>query len=145
VELGVPVADKSATAIRDTVNCDIAPAFAPTCKIPALAFVAVGICQAYAVTEAAFGPRIEASPVVRVGAVVFGYKLSWAACVPSPGILTLDGVIAPKVSVIAGVVVAVATVPDTPFAVTIETVVTEPPPGHWLLFFVQIMSSTPES
>ena len=38
------------------------------------------------------------------------------------------GVIAPKVKVIAGVVVAVATVPETPLAVTTETLVTVPDP-----------------
>src|SRR6185312_3588489 len=38
------------------------------------------------------------------------------------------GVIAPRVKVIAGVVVAVATVPETPFAVTTETAVTVPVP-----------------
>lgn len=40
----------------------------------------------------------------------------------------LDGVIAPSVSVIAGVVVAVATLPDTPLAVVTETEVTVPDP-----------------
>lgn len=39
---------------------------------------------------------------------------------------TDDGVIAPKVNVIAGVVVAVATEPETPLAVTTETDVTVP-------------------
>ena len=42
--------------------------------------------------------------------------------------LTLVGVIAPSVKVIAGVVVAVATEPETPFAPTTETVVTVPVP-----------------
>jgi hypothetical protein len=42
--------------------------------------------------------------------------------------LTEVGVIAPKVRVIAGVVVAVATEPETPLAVTTETEVTVPPP-----------------
>jgi hypothetical protein len=44
--------------------------------------------------------------------------------------LTDVGVMAPRVSEIAGVVVAVATVPDTPFAVLTDTDVTvpEPPP-----------------
>ena len=37
------------------------------------------------------------------------------------------GVIAPNVSVIAGVVVGLATLPETPLAVTTETVVTVPP------------------
>lgn len=41
---------------------------------------------------------------------------------------TVVGVIAPNVSVIAGVVVAVATLPETPFAVTTETEVTLPVP-----------------
>ena len=41
-------------------------------------------------------------------------------------LFTEVGVIAPKVSVIAGVVPAVATVPDTPLAVVTETVVTVP-------------------
>jgi hypothetical protein len=48
-----------------------------------------------------------------------------------PVAATLDGVIAPRVKVIAGVLVAFATVPDTPFAVTTETLVTVPVPlGH---------------
>ena len=42
--------------------------------------------------------------------------------------LILDGVIAPRLSVIAGVEVEVATDPDTPFAVTTETSVTVPLP-----------------
>lgn len=42
--------------------------------------------------------------------------------------LTLVGVIAPRVSVIAGVVVAVATEPETPLAVVTDTDVTVPPP-----------------
>ena len=42
--------------------------------------------------------------------------------------LTVVGVIAPRVSVIAGVVVEVATEPLTPFAVTTETSVTVPEP-----------------
>ena len=46
-----------------------------------------------------------------------------------PDAATELGVIAPNVSVIAGVVVDVATVPDTPFAVETETEVTEPVPG----------------
>ena len=39
---------------------------------------------------------------------------------------TLEGVIAPSVSVIAGVVLEVATLADTPLAVTTETLVTVP-------------------
>lgn len=41
-------------------------------------------------------------------------------------LFTLVGVIAPSVIVIAGVLVAVATDPDTPFAVVTETEVTVP-------------------
>jgi hypothetical protein len=42
--------------------------------------------------------------------------------------LTLVGVIAPNVIVMAGVVVAFATLPDTPFAVVTDTLVTVPLP-----------------
>ena len=42
--------------------------------------------------------------------------------------LTVVGVIAPRVIEMAGVVVAVATVPDTPFAVVTDTEVTVPEP-----------------
>ena len=45
-----------------------------------------------------------------------------------PDAATLVGLIAPSVSVIAGVVVALATLPDTPFAVVTDTVVTVPDP-----------------
>ena len=45
-----------------------------------------------------------------------------------PDAATLVGVTAPRVSVIAGVVVGVATEPETPFAVTTLTLVTVPPP-----------------
>ena len=48
--------------------------------------------------------------------------------------LTLVGVIAPSVSVIAGVVVAVATVPEMPFAVATDTVVTVPLPPAGVLY-----------
>lgn len=44
----------------------------------------------------------------------------------APDAATLVGVIAPSVKLIAGVVVAVATVPLTPFAVVTETLVTVP-------------------
>ena len=47
--------------------------------------------------------------------------------------LTVVGVIAPKVIVCAGVVVAVAVVPETPFAVTMEAEVTVPAPGDTLV------------
>jgi hypothetical protein len=41
-------------------------------------------------------------------------------------VVTLVGVMAPKVRVMAGVDVGSATVPDTPFAVATDTVVTVP-------------------
>ena len=44
-------------------------------------------------------------------------------------IFTLVGVISPAITVIAGVVVALATVPENQFAVATETVVTVPLPG----------------
>ena len=46
--------------------------------------------------------------------------------VTAPDAATLVGVIAPSVRLMAGVVVAVATVPLTPFAVVTETLVTVP-------------------
>lgn len=64
-------------------------------------------------------PEIELVPVTaRVG-------------VADPDITTLltdDGVMAPKDNEIAGVVVEVATVPETPFAVVTDTSVTVPVP-----------------
>ena len=50
------------------------------------------------------------------------------AAAVSVSALTDEGVIAPRVNVNAGVVVAVATVADTPLAVTTETLVTVPVP-----------------
>ena len=49
---------------------------------------------------------------------------------PDPVALTVVGVIAPKVKDIAGVVVAVATVPETPLAVVTEAEVTVPDPAY---------------
>ena len=46
----------------------------------------------------------------------------------APDAFTDVGVMAPRVSVIAGVVVELATLPLTPFAVTTDTEVTVPPP-----------------
>ena len=46
----------------------------------------------------------------------------------APLAATLVGVIDPRVSVIAGVVVSLATTPDTPEAVTTETMLTVPLP-----------------
>jgi hypothetical protein len=50
----------------------------------------------------------------------------WLVPVTEPADTTELGVIAPNESVIAGVVVAVATDPETPFALTTETVFTVP-------------------
>src|SRR5688572_25126504 len=49
------------------------------------------------------------------------------APVTLPVAATEDGVMAPKVNDIAGVVVGLDTAPDTPLAVATETEVTEPP------------------
>jgi hypothetical protein len=49
--------------------------------------------------------------------------------VTEPVAATLVGVIAPSVRLIAGVVVGVATVPDTPLAVVTDTLVTLPTSG----------------
>jgi hypothetical protein len=46
----------------------------------------------------------------------------------APAAATLAGVIAPSERVMAGVVVGLATVPETPLAVTTDRVVTDPPP-----------------
>jgi hypothetical protein len=61
--------------------------------------------------------------------------------------LTLVGVIAPKVIVIAGVVSAVATLPDTPFAVMTDTLVTVPlpPPPDELMTYGLALVPAPES
>jgi hypothetical protein len=57
--------------------------------------------------------------------------------------LTVVGVIAPRVKVIAGVVVEVATEPETPFAVTTETSVTVPvPPAGTQLVSVPFVERT---
>ena len=47
--------------------------------------------------------------------------------VMDPEVTMLEGVMAPRVKVAAGVVVAVATVQETPFAVTHEKLVVVPP------------------
>lgn len=58
---------------------------------------------------------------------------------------TLDGVIAPSVSEMAGVDVAFATVPDTPFAVVTDTVVTVPVPVPSLPYGVNAINVTSEA
>ena len=57
-----------------------------------------------------------------------------------PDAATLVGVIAPSVKEIAGVVVAVATVPLTPFAVVTETLVTVPVPSPTALSVVPLIA-----
>jgi len=60
--------------------------------------------------------------------VIDGNATEPALAVITPLTVTLEGVIAPKVTVIAGVVVALATDPEIPFALTIDNVVTVPLP-----------------
>jgi hypothetical protein len=83
---------------------------------------------------------VPALPVTLVWSPVL-VPLDVPECVPDrlepvtvPLAATLDGVIAPSANVIAGVVVAVATLPDTPLAVVTETLVTDPlPPGLYVI------------
>mgnify|MGYP003662501922 CR=1 FL=1 len=58
-----------------------------------------------------------------------------------PTLATLDGVIAPRVSEMAGAVVAFATVPLTPFAVVTDTDVTVPLPPPPVLAIVTMPSA----
>ena len=62
----------------------------------------------------------------KIEVVIDGKATEPALAVITPLTVTLDGVIAPSVTVIAGVLVAVATDPETPLAVTIDKVVTLP-------------------
>lgn len=55
-----------------------------------------------------------------------------------PVAATEDGVIAPRLKVMAGVVVAVATVPETPLAVVTDTDVTVPPDEGAVLVMVVV-------
>jgi hypothetical protein len=72
-------------------------------------------------------PEPVTSPVsVMVWSPVFVPDRFEPATVPTAA--TLDGVMAPRASVIAGVVLALATDPDTPLAETTLTVVTVPDP-----------------
>jgi len=76
-------------------------------------------------------PSVPEKVSVFVTARVFAFvSVSVPVVVDIVNPFTLVGVIAPRVKVIAGVVVAVATLPDTPFAVVTDTDVTvpEPPP-----------------
>ena len=66
---------------------------------------------------------------VRVFDVVPPATVNPVAAAASVKPLTLVGVITPSVRLIAGVVVALATVPETPLAVVTETLVTVPPPA----------------
>ena len=97
-------------------------------ELPTL--VTIPVRFAFVVTDAAFPPILKfATGVVEVtinGAVpVAIVEINW---VPDkvPAAATDDGVIAPNVNVIAGVVVGVATAPLMPFAVVTETDVTVP-------------------
>ena len=55
-------------------------------------------------------------------------RLTKFGAVILPVAVTVVGVIAPRVRVMAGVEVGVATEPETPFAVTTDTLVTVPAP-----------------
>ena len=98
---------------------------------------------AYAVLVYALVPSVPPPPMLRVEpsvparvrvfddvnvlpAAIFKVFVPFAVTV-SP--FTVVGVIAPRVRVIAGVVVAVATEPETPFAVVTDTLVTVPIPA----------------
>ena len=67
---------------------------------------------------------------VRVLDVVPPAMVNPVAAAVSVRPLTLVGVIAPSVRLMAGVVVAVATVPETPLAVVTDTLVTVPDPAE---------------
>ena len=101
--------------------------------------VTVGVYVLHAVWSTP--PRATASvPAEMFEAFVVSVKALATSAPPAPldviavppPIAAEVGVMAPRVSEIAGVVVAVATVPDTPLAVVTETEVTvpDPPPPH---------------
>jgi hypothetical protein len=72
--------------------------------------------------------RVRVLDTVRVLEVVPPAIVNPVAAAVNVSPLTDVGVIAPSVRVIAGVLVAVATVPLTPLAVVTDTEVTDPPP-----------------
>jgi hypothetical protein len=113
----VPVtSDASATAAQPSPAPE---ASTPRGRVPAEQFAGL----------AASAVAVPALPVIVVWSPVFVPLRFDPVTVPTAA--TLDGVIAPSVSVMAGVVVAFATLPDTPLAVVTDTVVTvpEPPPA----------------
>gem|GEM_PF-6996220 len=71
----------------------------------------------------------SASSVSNPAVVANGTRPEVSADEVSAPVETLVGVMAPSVSVICGVVVASATDPEMPFAVTTDTLVTLPRPG----------------
>jgi hypothetical protein len=103
------------TPLKPTTVNAVAPVASPVC----VAFETSPLYKLFTALSPVFDPDILDVPLTaNVG-------------VADPLITTLFtdvGVIAPRVIVIAGVVVFVATVPLTPFAVVTETDVTVPPP-----------------
>jgi hypothetical protein len=87
------------------------------------------VAKAVSKTEVVARPVIVAvAGVVQVLALMeLVGSVTWIFATTAAPLIEV-GVIAPRVKVMAGVVVAVATVPDTPLAVTTETEVTVPVP-----------------
>src|SRR5579872_2065149 len=88
----------SAPTIALMVSADQCDDAAPTCKIPALAFSAVGGFHPKEVNEADSGPPHANELLPRVGSVVLPVICADPACVPSPGTDTFTND-APAVSV----------------------------------------------
>ena len=125
-----------------TVAAPTAAESAKACVLGEVASKAKRVASVF--TKVAAEPAALAVPKVKAGVPPTGRDwspvlLPLTAVVPvtervgvaEPEIVTLftvDGVIAPKAKVIAGVVVAEAIVADIPFAVTTETEVTVPVP-----------------
>lgn len=115
-------------SLLDTEDTAPDPAFAST-----KAVVAIWVVLVPTVAVGAVGTPVragDASGAFAFNCVCTELVASINAIVAALTPLVEVGVMAPKVRVIAGVVVAVATVPDTPLAVVTDTVVTvpEPPP-----------------
>jgi hypothetical protein len=90
--------------------------------------------------------KVSAEESVKSPAVVAnGTRPEVSAEEVSAPVLTLLGVIAPSVKVIAGVVVGFATEPETPLAVTTETVVTVPPPMRVFISVRANLRSPPDT
>lgn len=138
VAVKIPVEGTKLSFVDDTVWGRF-PVFAVTQVGYTVAAVAISLLMAVlvafkaVVAVAAFPPILKlATGVVEVttkGAVPVA--IVDVNCVPDkvPVAATEVGVIAPRVNVIAGVVVGVATAPETPLAVVTDTLVTVPTVG----------------